>query len=94
MLVRIQSSALCRDRASAVAEPITTLAALPGEDEGRRRSLNENAVWVRRIASQSSKLRDGVRFLDTVFTARECGGFARDPAKVEDQVRFLNRLLT
>jgi hypothetical protein len=49
-----------------------------------------------RIAWQSSKLPDEVRFLGGVLnrnTSSECGGFARDPAKVEDQVRLLARTL-
>ena len=49
-----------------------------------------------RIAWQSSKLPDEVRFLGGVLnrnTSLECGGFARDPAKVEDQVRLLARTL-
>ena len=49
-----------------------------------------------RIAWQSSKLPDEVRFLGGALnrnTSSECGGFARDPAKVEDQVRLLARTL-
>ena len=55
-----------------------------------------NALRVCRIAWQSSKLPDEVRFLGGALkrnTSLECGGFARDPAKVEDQVRLLARTL-
>ncbi len=48
------------------------------------------------MAWQSSKLPDEVRFLGGALnrnTSSECGGFARDPAKVEDQVRLLARTL-
>ena len=47
-----------------------------------------------RIARQSSKLPDEVRFLGRALDnnmSSGCAGFARDPAKVEDQVRFLAR---
>ena len=33
------------------------------------------------------------RLLSLDSSSPECGGFARDPAKVEDQVRFLARTL-
>ncbi len=55
-----------------------------------------NALRVCRIARQSSKLQDEVRFLGGALNenmSSECGGFARDPAKVEDQVRLLARTL-
>ena len=44
-------------------------------------------------ARRSSEPSDGVRLLDELLEFSECGGFARDPAKVEDQVRFLARTL-
>ena len=50
-----------------------------------------------RTARQSSELQDEVQFLGGALnenTSSECGGFARDPAKVEDQVRLLARTLT
>ena len=49
-----------------------------------------------RMAWQSSELPDEVRFLGGALnrkTSSECGGFARDPAKVEDQVQLLARTL-
>ena len=49
-----------------------------------------------RSAWQSSKLPDEVRFLGRALnedTSSECGGLARDPAKVEDQARLLARTL-
>ena len=54
-----------------------------------------NALRVCRTAWQSSKLPDEVRFLGGALErmSSECGGFARDPAKVEDQVRRLARTL-
>ena len=58
--------------------------------------LTTQALRVCRIAWQSSKLPDEVRFLGGALnrkTSSECGGFARDPAKVEDQVRLLARTL-
>jgi hypothetical protein len=49
-----------------------------------------------RTARQSSELQDGVQFLGGALsenTSSECGGFARDLAKVEDQARLLARTL-
>ena len=53
------------------------------------------ALRVSRTAQQSSILQDEVRFLGGVLTnlSLECGGFAREPAKLADQVRFLARTL-
>ena len=54
------------------------------------------ALRVCRTARQSSELQDGVQFLGGALsgdTSSECGGFARDPAKVEDQARLLARTL-
>ena len=54
------------------------------------------ALQVYRIARQTTNLQDGVRFLGGALsenTSSECGGFARDPAKVEDQARLLARTL-
>ncbi len=58
--------------------------------------MNISALRVCRMAWQSSKLPDEVRFLGGALngnTSSECGGFARDPAKVEDQVQLLARTL-
>ena len=54
------------------------------------------ALQVYRTARQTSNLPDEVRFLGGALRKilfSECGGFARDPAKVEDQVRLLARTL-
>jgi hypothetical protein len=50
-----------------------------------------------RIARDASNVEKGVQFLYwalnllKVFPSLECAGFARNPAKVEDQVQFLAR---
>lgn len=69
-----------------------------------KRIADETALWVCRIAFQSSKLADEVRFLDgalefsdhpvnhsRIDSANVLGVFriAHDPAKVGDQVQFL-----
>jgi len=47
------------------------------------------------VARRSSEPQDGVRLPGEVLNNKslECAGFARDSAKVEDQVQFLARML-
>ncbi len=67
---------------------------IPGRAIKRKRGLR--VCW---NARQISNLQDGVRFLGGLLgesqknSSLECAGFARDSAKVEDQVQFLARTL-
>jgi hypothetical protein len=93
MLVQVQSSALgVKTGPDGVTERIRTSEARgPGSSPGRDTACPASVME----AWQSSKLSDEVRLLGgvLVFCSRSVPDFAREPAKLEDQVQFLARTL-